>query len=73
MNFNPTPAPKQKDAPKEEPADNSPVKPAPSASARGTPAASKSSKGKRKGDDTKALNGTPLKKVKSEPVCYQSS
>ncbi|PPD98922.1 hypothetical protein GOBAR_DD04046 [Gossypium barbadense] len=67
MNFNPTPAPKQKDAPKEEPADNSPMKPAPSSSARGTPAASKSSKGKRKGDDTKASNGTPLKKVKSEP------
>ncbi|TYI78113.1 hypothetical protein E1A91_D06G188900v1 [Gossypium mustelinum] len=67
MNFNPTPAPKQKDAPKEEPADNSPMKPAPSSSARGIPAASKSSKGKRKGDDTKASNGTPLKKVKSEP------
>ncbi|KAK8517256.1 hypothetical protein V6N13_092539 [Hibiscus sabdariffa] len=68
INFNPVLAPKQKDAPKEEPADNSPAKPAPSASARGTPAASKSSKGKRKaGDDTKASNGTPVKKVKSEP------
>ncbi|GMJ14550.1 hypothetical protein like AT4G12610 [Hibiscus trionum] len=69
IKFNPVLAPKQKDAPKEEPADNSPAKPAPSASARGTPAASKSSKGKRKasGDDAKASNGTPVKKVKSEP------
>ncbi|XP_038995195.1 transcription initiation factor IIF subunit alpha-like isoform X1 [Hibiscus syriacus] len=69
MNFNPVLALKQKDAPKEEPADNSPMKPAPSASAKGTAAASKSSKGKRKpnGGDTKASNGTPVKKVKSEP------
>ncbi|XP_017978854.1 PREDICTED: transcription initiation factor IIF subunit alpha isoform X2 [Theobroma cacao] len=68
MSFNPAPASKQKDAPKEEPADNSPMKPASSASARGTSTASKSAKGKRKanGDDTKASNGTPLKKVKSE-------
>lgn len=72
MSFNPAPASKQKDAPKEEPADNSPMKPASSASARGTSTASKSAKGKRKanGDDTKASNGTPLKKVKSETVCY---
>ncbi|XP_022720691.1 transcription initiation factor IIF subunit alpha isoform X2 [Durio zibethinus] len=68
LSFNPVLAPKQKDAPKEEPAENSPIKPAPSASARGTPSTSKSAKGKRKanGDDTKASNGTPLKKVKSE-------
>ena len=75
LSFNPVLAPKQKDAPKEEPADNSPMKPAPSASARGTPNTSKSAKGKRKanGDDTKASNGAPPKKVKSESVCYQSS
>ncbi|XVF26161.1 hypothetical protein REPUB_Repub13aG0275500 [Reevesia pubescens] len=68
MNFNPVLAPKQKDAPKEEPADNSPTKPAASASARGTPTTSKSAKGKRKanGDDTKGSNGAPPKKVKSE-------
>ncbi|XWS15497.1 hypothetical protein CRYUN_Cryun34aG0005500 [Craigia yunnanensis] len=68
LSFNPVLAPKQKDAPKEEPADNSPMKPAPSASARGTSSTSKSAKGKRKanGDDTKASNGAPLKKVKSE-------
>ncbi|OMO76849.1 Photosystem I PsaA/PsaB [Corchorus capsularis] len=66
MNFNPVLAPKKE--PKEEPVDNSPAKPAPSASARGTPTTSKSAKGKRKanGDDNKASNGTPLKKVKSE-------
>ncbi|XP_022716188.1 transcription initiation factor IIF subunit alpha-like isoform X2 [Durio zibethinus] len=66
MSFNPVLAPKQKDAPKEEPADNSPMKPAPSA--RGTPTTSKSAKAKRKvnGDDTKGSNGAPLKKVKSE-------
>ncbi|OMO64773.1 Photosystem I PsaA/PsaB [Corchorus olitorius] len=66
MNLNPVLAPKKE--PKEEPVDNSPAKPAPSASARGTPTTSKSAKGKRKanGDDNKASNGTPLKKVKSE-------
>ncbi|XVF27991.1 hypothetical protein REPUB_Repub14bG0157300 [Reevesia pubescens] len=70
ISFNPVP----KDAPKEEPADNSPVKPAPSASARGTPTMSKSAKGKRKanGDDTKGSNGAPLKKVKSEPESKSS-
>ncbi|XWS19331.1 hypothetical protein CRYUN_Cryun31cG0006000 [Craigia yunnanensis] len=68
LSFNPVLAPKQKDAPKEEPFENSPMKPAPSASARGTPSTSKSAKGKRKanGDDTKTSNGAPLKKVKSE-------
>lgn len=75
LTFNPVLAPKQKDAPKEEPADNSPMKPASSAPTRGTPNTSKSAKGKRKanGDDTKASNGAPVKKVKSEPVCYKSS
>lgn len=69
LTFNPVLAPKQKDAPKEEPADNSPMKPASSAPTRGTPNTSKSAKGKRKanGDDTKASNGAPVKKVKSEP------
>ncbi|GLT87303.1 hypothetical protein SLE2022_053920 [Rubroshorea leprosula] len=61
-------ATKQKDVVKQEPTDNSPLKPAPSTSARGTPSASKSAKGKRKanGDDAKASNGTPIKKVKAE-------
>ncbi|KAF7803826.1 Transcription initiation factor IIF subunit alpha [Senna tora] len=63
----PLTAPKQKDAPKEEPVDNSPLKPAPSGPARGTPPSSKSSKGKRKAnEDTKANNSTPPKKVKTE-------
>ncbi|KAF3451808.1 hypothetical protein FNV43_RR07904 [Rhamnella rubrinervis] len=60
--------PKAKDAPKEEPADNSPSKPVSSGSAKGTPSTSKSSKGKRKlnGDDAKTSNGAPPKKVKTE-------
>lgn len=66
--------PKAKDAPKEEPADNSPLKPVSSGSAKGTPSTSKSSKGKRKlnGDDAnaKASNGAPPKKVKTENVCH---
>lgn len=64
-------APKQKDTPKkEEPADNSPSKPAPSGT-KGTPV-SKSSKGKRKsnGDDAKTSNSAPLKKVKTENVSH---
>ncbi|PSS04675.1 Transcription initiation factor IIF subunit alpha like [Actinidia chinensis var. chinensis] len=66
--FSPVLAPKPKDAPKEEPVDNSPLKAASSGSARGTPATSKSTKGKRKtnGDDAKASNGGPAKKVKTE-------
>ncbi|KAF5943567.1 hypothetical protein HYC85_017644 [Camellia sinensis] len=66
--ISPVLAPKQKDAPKEEPVDNSPLKPASSGSARGTPTTSKSAKGKRKvsGDDAKANNGAPPKKVKTE-------
>ncbi|OMO76881.1 Transcription initiation factor IIF, alpha subunit [Corchorus capsularis] len=73
MNFNPVLVPKKEL--KEEPIDNSPAKPAPSASARGTPTTSKSAKGKRKAndDDNEASNGSPLKKAKSETVCYQSS
>ncbi|KAL6281947.1 hypothetical protein ACE6H2_012876 [Prunus campanulata] len=61
-------APKQKDAPKEEPSDNSPSKPVPSGSARGTPSTAKSAKGKRKlsADDAKTSNSAPPKKVKSE-------
>lgn len=64
--------PKAKDAPKEEPADNSPLKSASSGSAKGTPSTSKSSKGKRKlnGDEAKASNGAPPKKVKTENVCH---
>ncbi|KAJ0018468.1 hypothetical protein Pint_09701 [Pistacia integerrima] len=67
IGFSSAPAPKQKDTPKkEEPADNSPSKPAPSGT-KGTPA-SKSVKGKRKsnGDDAKTSNSTPLKKAKTE-------
>ncbi|KAK6932814.1 Transcription initiation factor IIF, alpha subunit [Dillenia turbinata] len=60
--LSPALVPKQKDAPKEEPIDNSPLKPAPSGSARGNSTSSKSSKGKRKLDETKAANGAPPKK-----------
>ncbi|XP_061339847.1 transcription initiation factor IIF subunit alpha-like [Gastrolobium bilobum] len=58
---------KQKDAPKEEPADNSPSKPAATGTARGTTSSSKTSKGKRKlNEETKTSNGAPPKKVKTE-------
>ncbi|RVW58243.1 Transcription initiation factor IIF subunit alpha [Vitis vinifera] len=75
IGLSPVLAPKQKDVPKEEPADNSPMKSA-TASARSTPPTSKSSKGKRKsnGDDMKTTNGGPPKKVKTEnkaPVTTQ--
>lgn len=74
VGLSPVLAPKQKDAPKEEPVDNSPSKPATATtgSARSTPSGSKSAKGKRKtnGDDTKATNGAPTKKVKTENVKF---
>lgn len=72
IGVSPTVAPKQKDAVKEEPAENSPAKPTPSASAKGTPTTSKSAKGKRKlnGDDVKPANVAPPKKVKTENVCH---
>lgn len=77
VGFSPILAPKHKDTPKkEEPADNSPAKPAPSGSGRATPSTSKSAKGKRKsnGDDARAPSGAPLKKVKTENVrCYFQS
>lgn len=61
---------KQKDAPKEEPADNSPSKPASSGVARGTPS-SKSGKGKRKSsDDAKPAASAPAKKGKTENVRF---
>ncbi|XP_057764988.1 transcription initiation factor IIF subunit alpha-like [Salvia miltiorrhiza] len=66
--ISPVLAPK-KEAPKEEPVDNSsPLKATTSATGRGTPSTSKSSKGKRKssGDETKTPNGAPLKKMKTE-------
>ncbi|KAM6585625.1 hypothetical protein CsatB_012627 [Cannabis sativa] len=68
INVSPTVATKQKDGPKEEPAEISPVKSTPSASAKGAPSNSKSAKGKRKlnGDDAKPSNGAPPKKVKTE-------
>lgn len=70
VSFSPVLAPKQKDQPKEEPADSTPPKPVPSGSSRGTPS-SKSAKSKRKldGDVAKASNGAPPKKVKTENVC----
>lgn len=70
IGLSPVLAPKQKDAPKEEPAETSPVKTAPSGSARGTPSTSKSGKSKRKlnGEDAKASNSAPSKKVKTENV-----
>ncbi|RDX71321.1 Transcription initiation factor IIF subunit alpha, partial [Mucuna pruriens] len=58
---------KQKDTLKEEPADNSPLKSAATGTARGTSSTSKPSKGKRKlNEETKASNGAPPKKVKTE-------
>ncbi|KAE7995293.1 hypothetical protein FH972_000110 [Carpinus fangiana] len=68
IGLSPVLAPKQKDAPKEEPAETSPVKTAPSGSTRGTPSTSKSAKSKRKlnGEDAKASNSAPSKKVKTE-------
>ncbi|PQQ21172.1 transcription initiation factor IIF subunit alpha isoform X2 [Prunus yedoensis var. nudiflora] len=73
-------APKQKDAPKEEPSDNSPSKPVPSGSARGTPSTAKSAKGKRKlsADDAKTSNSAPPKKeqkvsIKEEPASASKS
>jgi transcription initiation factor TFIIF subunit alpha len=70
IGLSPVLAPKQEDAPKEEPAEISPVKTVPSGSARGTPSTSKSAKAKRKlnGEDGKASNGAPSKKVKTENV-----
>lgn len=69
----PVTAIKQKDAPKEEPVDNSPSKTMATGSARGTPSSSKSSKGKRKSnEEAKPSNGATPKKVKTENVshCY---
>ncbi|KAE9452643.1 hypothetical protein C3L33_15455, partial [Rhododendron williamsianum] len=65
-------APKQKDAPKEEPSYNSPLKQTSSGSARGTPTTSKS-KGKRKtnGDDVKASNKVaPPKKQRQKMYIF---
>lgn len=62
-------ASKQKDAPKEEPTDNSPSKPVVTGTAQGTLSTSKPSKGKRKfNEETKATTGAPPKKVKIENV-----
>lgn len=69
ISASPVLAPKQKDAPKEEPVDNSPLKPISSAPARGASSTSKSAKGKRKmsTDDAKATSTTvPSKKAKTE-------
>ncbi|URD82286.1 Transcription initiation factor IIF subunit alpha [Musa troglodytarum] len=67
IGMSPVLAPKQKDAPKDEPTENTPSKAAPpSGSARSTPTTSKSSKAKRKpgSDDVKSNNGLPVKKMK---------
>jgi len=62
--MSPVLAPKQKDGPKEEPADNSPLKTAPAGSARGTPSTSKAkAKKKSTSDDVKTTSSTPAKKV----------
>lgn len=68
IGVSPTVAPKQKDAVKEEPAENSPAKPTPAAAAKGTSTTSKSAKGKRKlnGEDVKPSTVAPPKKVKTE-------
>ncbi|KAL3627402.1 Transcription initiation factor IIF subunit alpha [Castilleja foliolosa] len=66
--ISPVIAPK-KEALKEEPVDNSPLKSTTAGASRGTPSASKSSKGKRKsnGDESKTTpNAAPQKKVKTE-------
>lgn len=71
--MSPVLAPKQKDGPKEEPSENSPLKTAPTGSARGTPSASKSKAKKKSGsEDVKNTNSAPTKKesrpsVKEEP------
>lgn len=72
VRMSPVLAPKQKDIPKEEQVEESPVKPTPTATTKGVSPASKASKGKRKlnGDDTKGLNSTPSKKMKAEIVCH---
>ena len=65
--MSPVLAPKQKDGPKEEPADNSPLKTAPAGSARGTPSTSKSkAKKKSASDDLKTTSSAPAKKVKMD-------
>eukprot|EP00262_Sarcandra_glabra_P001346 TRINITY_DN1140_c0_g1_i1.p1 TRINITY_DN1140_c0_g1~~TRINITY_DN1140_c0_g1_i1.p1 ORF type:complete len:541 (+),score=165.02 TRINITY_DN1140_c0_g1_i1:179-1801(+) len=75
IGLSPVLAPKQKDAPKEEPTDNSPSKTIPPGSARGTPSSSKSGKAKRKpnGDDVKMSNGASAKKVKMDNDSRPSS
>ncbi|CAL9068860.1 unnamed protein product [Musa banksii] len=70
IGMSPVLAPKQKDAPKDEPTENTPSKAAPpSGPARSTPTTSKSSKAKRKpgSDDVKSNNGLPVKKMKDNP------
>uniref|UniRef100_A0A1D1YDQ2 Transcription initiation factor IIF subunit alpha n=1 Tax=Anthurium amnicola TaxID=1678845 RepID=A0A1D1YDQ2_9ARAE len=73
--LSPVLAPKQKDLPKEEPADTTPSKPAPSTSTKGTPPSSKVAKSKRKlgGDDVKTPAGGPVKKVKADSDSRPSS
>ncbi|KAF8391632.1 hypothetical protein HHK36_023938 [Tetracentron sinense] len=75
IGLSPVLAPKQKDAPKEEPADNSPSKPVPSGSRGTPPSTSKSTKAKRKsgGDDVKVTNGASQKKAKTENITTSSA
>ncbi|KAL0553892.1 hypothetical protein IC582_007796 [Cucumis melo] len=57
---------KQKDTVKEEAAANSPSKPTPSGSAKGTPSTAKTAKGKRKNGEDVKPSSAPPKKMKTE-------
>lgn len=62
--MSPVLAPKLKDGPKDEPVDNSPLKPTPAGSTRGTPSNSKSKAKKKSGsDEVKTTNSALVKKV----------
>ena len=64
---------KQKDTVKEEAAANSPSKPTPSGSAKGTPSTAKTAKGKRKNGEDVKPSSAPPKKMKTETVCHAIS
>lgn len=68
ISISPSLTSKQKDGPKEEPVDNSPIKPASVGPSRGTSSNVKSAKGKRKsnGDDAKPASSASIKKAKTE-------
>lgn len=64
--------PNQRDALKDKPTENTPLKSLSSVSPQETPA-TKSSKAKRKpgGDYIKSPNGVPAKKIKTDNVCFE--